>query len=292
VKVLIPEAVAALILAACSAGAATSTSGAVTDPTSPSATASTIAPSPGTPAEVIRIFDGDSLLVAINSEEVEVRLLGVNAPESSECHGAASRTALQQLLGSGDLRLVADTEETDQYGRLLRYLFVGGTNVNLALLAGGDAVAVQSGHTANAEFVAASDAAAAARLGMWAPDACGNQAPPAGVAIVGYDYDPPGPDGESINEEWVGIANQSGAPVDMGEWILRDESTQHRFSFPAGFSLAPDSEVAVRTGCGTDTSTDLFWCADGPVWSNAGDTVILELPDGTVVARDRYSGRS
>lgn len=240
----------------------------------------------------MEVFDGDSLLVSTRDGEVEVRLLGINAPESSECHGDVALHDLEDLLDSGELTLVADSDDTDRYGRVLGYLYVDGLNVNLALIANGDAVAVQSDHTDNEEFALMSDAAFDGGVGLWAPDACGSAQITNSVAIVDYVYNPAGRDEEAMNDEWVAIGNTGAEGVDMSDWILRDESTQNRFRFPDGFILAPTSEVLVRSGCGRDGTAELYWCADGPVWSNGGDTVILQLPDGTVVARDRYPGDS
>ncbi len=228
--------------------------------------------------------------MAVDGEEVEVRLLGINAPEGTECYGDEARNTLQQLLSSGTLTLVSDGEDTDQYGRLLRYLYVDDLNVNMAMLANGDAVVLQGDYAADADFAATSDDAAAAGLGMWAADACGDATPPTGITITDYVYNPAGPDGDVMNDEWVAIANRGSSSTDLSGWTMRDESTQNRFHFPNGFQLAPNSEVVVHSGCGDDTSSDLFWCSDDPVWSNGGDTVIVQLPAGTIVARDRYSG--
>lgn len=270
-----------LLLTACTSPGPTGTQ----PLTSPGATSSP----QGTVAQVVRVYDGDSLVVNIGSAEAEVRLIGVNAPEGSECHGDAARSRLAQLLESGDPMLVADGEDIDQYGRLLRYLYVDGLNVNLELLTRGDALVLQGDYGAEAEFIAASDTAADAHLGMWAPDACGTTPPPAGVVVADYRYNPSGRDEDNLADEWVAIANRGTEPIATTGWILRDESTQHRYVFPE-FTLAAGSEVLVRSGCGEDSSTELHWCADGPVWSNGGDTVIVQLPDGTVVSRNRYSG--
>jgi hypothetical protein len=110
------------------------------------------------------------------------------------------------------------------------------------------------------------------------------------VAIVDYVFDPRGRDAEDLNGEWVAIANLGSDPVDMTGWVLRDESTQNRFGFPTEFSLSPGKEVLVRSGCGDATETDLFWCTADPVWSNGGDTMILQSSRGSVVARERYDG--
>jgi micrococcal nuclease len=277
-------AMVALVIAACAADTEPSAGVATVPPDRDATTPS------GTSGTVTRVLDGDSLIVAVDSEEYEVRLLGVNAPEGSECHGDQAKQALERLVAAGNVTLVADGAETDQYGRLLRYLFVDGRDVNRELLATGDAVALQGDHTAAAVFAAVSDQAAADGLGLWAPDACGSDAPLPSITVTDYTYDPAGPDQDSLDEEWIALANRGPTTQDLAGWILRDESTQHRYLFPSGFTLTSQGRVTVHTGCGLDTATDLYWCSSGPVWSNGGDTVILQLPDGTVVARTRYSG--
>jgi len=245
----------------------------------------------GEAVDVVRVFDGDSLVVALaDGTEAEIRLLGLNAPEGSECHGDAALQTLEQLLDSGSLTMVADAEDTDQFDRLLRYIYVDGLNVSLAMIANGDAIVLQGDHSLDAEFTEIADAAAAARLGMWAPNVCGTESPPDSVTIVDYVYNPGGRDEDDLNGEWIAIANDGPRSVEMSGWVLRDESTQNRYQFPSGFSLAPGSETLVHSGCGNDTPTDLYWCSSGPVWSNGGDTAILQLPSGVVVSRERYSG--
>lgn len=240
--------------------------------------------------EVLYVFDGDSIEVALpDGESTEVRLIGINAPEGDECHGDASRQALEAMLTDANVTLATDDDESDQFGRLLRYVYAGNRNVNLALVESGAALALQTGHSLEPGFVAATDTAAADQRGMWSPDACGPQEPPPAATISDYVFDPPGSDTDHPNDEWVEIIVESGT-TDMSEWILRDESTQHRFEFPRGFSLGMGQSVTVHSGCGSDTTRDLFWCAGDPVWSNGGDTIILQSPTGSVVARERFPG--
>ncbi len=245
---------------------------------------------PGEPVALRRVLDGDSIEVErYDGSFAEVRLIGINAPEGEECHGDAARNTLGSLLGGSELTLVGDEEDTDQFGRLLRYVFVDGVNANLALVVAGDALALQTGHGLEAEFVAAVDAAAAARLGMWSQSACGPPAPLPAAVIADYVFDPPGRDSERANDEWVQITMESDS-TDMSGWILRDESTQNRFVFPPGFGLEMGQSVVVHSGCGSDTANDLYWCARDPIWSNGGDTIVLQLPDGTVIDWERYDG--
>ncbi len=260
-----------------------------TEPTLTSSSPDATSP-PGEVVSVARVLDGDSLRVASGGNEIEVRLLGINAPEGTECHGDKARETLEQLLEGGDVTMVAADEDSDQFDRLLRYVFVDGLNVNLALIANGDALAIQGDHPLDSDFTSIADAAAEAGLGMWAKDACGAQTVPAQIVIADFEYNPAGRDAENKNGEWATIANQATEPVDLTGWVLRDESTQHRYRFPDGFSLGPGAAVRVHSGCGADTDEDLFWCAADPVWSNGGDTIILQLSDGTAVDRLRYDG--
>lgn len=238
---------------------------------------------------LLEALDGDSFRADIAVERTEVRLVGINAPEGDECHGDLAALALADLLSSG-FTLVDAGAERDRFGRLLRYAEVDGRDVGETLLTDGHAVALQSDHRLDRRYRELAEEAWRSRRGMWATDACG---PPtdAGVVIDEIRYDPPGPDDEQRNEEWVVIALGSGEPVELGGWKLRDESSQHRFTFPE-IVLAPGASLRVRSGCGPTLGEDLHWCADDPVWSNFGDTALVLDPVGNVVARISYGAKT
>jgi hypothetical protein len=117
---------------------------------------------------------------------------------------------------------------------------------------------------------------------LWEPDACG---PDAGteITVVSLQADSPGDDNTTLNQEVVRIRNGGPLGVDMTGWVLRDESSSHRFDFPAGFVLAAGGTIQVHTGCGTDSSTSLYWCNSGAVWNNDGDTAFILDHNGNVV---------
>ena len=107
---------------------------------------------------------------------------------------------------------------------------------------------------------------------MWDPDGCGRSSN-AAVAVGAVRTDPPGDESQTPNEEWIEIIS-TGGPVDLTGWGVQDESSSHRFSFPAGFRLAAGAAVRIHTGCGANRATDLYWCVSGSaVWNNDGDTV-------------------
>ncbi|MDJ0923888.1 MAG: lamin tail domain-containing protein [Acidimicrobiia bacterium] len=244
----------------------------------------------GVTAVIFRILDGDSFEAMLaDGTIVEVRLLGINAPERDECYHEDAASALEKLM-PGEIVLVSDAEETDRYGRLLSYALVADENVNLAMVTEGHAVALQSGHTLEPSFVDAANGAAVTGRGLWSATACGFASPLPAVQISEFEFDPPGRDADEPNREWVTFRNRGQERVDLEGWIVRDESTQHRFVFPSGAELAAGSSVTVRSGCGDPTPEDLYWCAGDPVWSNGGDTIIIQLPDGTVVDWERYAG--
>jgi micrococcal nuclease len=235
----------------------------------------------------VRAIDGDSFVVMLaDGERHEVRLIGVNAPESDECHGNEARGALAEWLSDEPLRLDAGAgADRDGFGRLLRFASTEEGDAATALIAGGHATTLQSEHPRNAEYASLTDAAWSERRGMWAIDACG-PATGATVDIPRWDVDPPGDDTGSDADEWVAIRNTGSTAVALAGWTLRDESSQHRYRF-GDLRLDPDEEMVIHSRCGDDGGPDLYWCA-GAVWNNGGDTVIVQDASGNVVARRRY----
>jgi micrococcal nuclease len=73
----------------------------------------------------------------------DVRPLGIDTPESVdpgspiECFGAEASAAVKALLLGERVTLVKDTEESDQYGKLLRYVYVGQEMADAHLVANG-----------------------------------------------------------------------------------------------------------------------------------------------------------
>ena len=87
-------------------------------------------------SNVSKIYDGDTITMS-NGEKV--RLLQIDTPElaSKECYGHEARIALVKLLNqSGKVSLTTDPklDKIDRYGRSLRYVFIGNTNLNLKMV--------------------------------------------------------------------------------------------------------------------------------------------------------------
>ena len=141
-----------------------------------------------TNALVIRAVDGDTVEAKLDSgEEVKVRLLGVNTPESVdprrpvECFGKEASKHTASLVGGKRVRLEADpqADEVDKYGRLLRNIFLeDGADVNASLVRDGYAYAYLDfplNKQRKVELARLQDEAEAAKRGLWNPEICNGQ---------------------------------------------------------------------------------------------------------------------
>jgi micrococcal nuclease len=84
------------------------------------------------------VTDGDSVWLApAAGPPVEVRLLGIDAPEGCQAWGPQARRALEDMVLRREARL--QTQGQDTHGRTLGTLFVDGVNVNQRLVEEGHA---------------------------------------------------------------------------------------------------------------------------------------------------------
>lgn len=85
-----------------------------------------------TSAQIVRVVDGDTLIVDVAGKEQRVRLILVDTPESvhpdesknTEYGKLASEFTASQLQEGQNIYLQKDVSETDKYGRLLRYAWL------------------------------------------------------------------------------------------------------------------------------------------------------------------------
>ncbi|MDE2857263.1 MAG: thermonuclease family protein [Chloroflexota bacterium] len=93
-------------------------------------------------AQVTRVIDGDTIDVLIDGKTARIRYLQMNTPERDEpCYREATQ-ANANLVAGKNVQLVADRENADRYGRLLRFVYADGTLVNRALVKEGYAEVV------------------------------------------------------------------------------------------------------------------------------------------------------
>lgn len=121
---------------------------------------------------ITKVYDGDTITLSTGEK---VRFLQIDTPELSpaECYGEEARSALVALLNApGQLSLKTDPklDKVDRYGRLLRYVFIGKTNINLKLVEiGAAAPYFYKGDKGqySAQILKAAQTAKAKSLGLW-----------------------------------------------------------------------------------------------------------------------------
>lgn len=91
--------------------------------------------------KVIRVVDGDTLVIEYNGKNEKVRLIGVDTPESvhpdetrnTEFGEKVSNYSKSKLEGN-EIQIEFDVQERDKYGRLLCYVYIEGQMYNKLLL--------------------------------------------------------------------------------------------------------------------------------------------------------------
>jgi micrococcal nuclease len=149
----------------------------------------TPAPSPKiTLGTVVGIVDGDTIEVEIEGEVYRLRYIGIDSPEPGQPGWSEAMEANRCLVAGQTVRLEKDVSETDQYGRLLRYVYLGNLLVNAELVRQGHAVAADfPPDTAYADLLAQLQAEAQQEgRGLWASSP--ESTPGTGWTCVGNLY--------------------------------------------------------------------------------------------------------
>ncbi len=90
------------------------------------------------------VIDGDTIdILASDGQAFRVRLVGIDAPETDTCEGGPARDAMFWLAQDKPVTLTpgGDGEDTDRYGRFLRYVDVDGVDAGLSMIQQGHAIA-------------------------------------------------------------------------------------------------------------------------------------------------------
>lgn len=91
--------------------------------------------------EVVRVVDGDTVILNIDGNKTRVRLIGIDTPESvakdksrNVKEGKVASNYTKRLLENKRVRLEYDDEKHDVYDRQLGYLFLDDEFINEKLL--------------------------------------------------------------------------------------------------------------------------------------------------------------
>ncbi len=99
------------------------------------------------PAKIVRIIDGDTIVVDINLgmrhivEREQIRLYGINTPEMNTQEGKDVKKIVEKFLPIGsEITLETIKDKRGKYGRILGVIFLkNGMQLNLWLLENGHA---------------------------------------------------------------------------------------------------------------------------------------------------------
>lgn len=120
---------------------------------------------------VVGVSDGDTITVLDSTKtRHRIRLAGIDAPESKQAFGQASKKHLSDLVFNRNITL--DCGKTDKYRREVCVVMVNGQDANLAQVKAGMAWwyrKYRSEQTSQerADYEAAEAAAKAGKIGLW-----------------------------------------------------------------------------------------------------------------------------
>ncbi|MFT7645132.1 MAG: micrococcal nuclease [Candidatus Paceibacteria bacterium] len=125
-------------------------------------------------AEVVRVIDGDTIVVLITNKEQTIRYIGIDTPEpyrdaEPACFSLEASLKNRELVEGKIVRLESDRENTDRYGRLLRYVYVDDIFVNAELIKEGYAkdMAIKPNTVHKNLFATLEQAARKQGVGLW-----------------------------------------------------------------------------------------------------------------------------
>lgn len=83
----------------------------------------------GFSAKVVKVSDGDTITVLTqNKESVKVRLYGIDAPETKQDFGKASKQYLSSLIAGKIVEIKSNGQ--DRYGRVLGTIYLDNADIN------------------------------------------------------------------------------------------------------------------------------------------------------------------
>lgn len=135
-------------------------------------------------AELVRVVDGDTVVLKIDGKNEKIRLIGMDSPESVkpnhpvECFGIEASAHAKEILKNKDLRFKSDySQDTrDRYGRLLGYIYMYEENFAEKMIFDGYAYEYtyrkNNPYRYQSDFKKAESKARKNRNGLWADDAC------------------------------------------------------------------------------------------------------------------------
>jgi endonuclease YncB( thermonuclease family) len=149
----------------------------------PTTSTGAVKPADAQAAQVVRVIDGDTVDVQINSQVIRLRFIGIDTPESVDprkpvqCFGIEASNYTKQTLLNQTVYLERDATqgEYDIYDRLLVYVWIDDTTLfNQKIIADGYAFeyTYRLPYRYQNLFKAAQQTARSTNTGLWSPTTC------------------------------------------------------------------------------------------------------------------------
>jgi endonuclease YncB( thermonuclease family) len=250
-----------------------------------------------TVATVVEVVDGDTIKVVVDGQLYTVRYIGMDTPEQYEQLGPEASAQNAKLVLGKTVELEKDVSETDRYGRLLRYVWVGELMVNAELVRLGYANASTYPPDVKYQtvFRTLELAARDAGVGFWSPQAeptTPPAVPTATMAVAQMDvvirdifYD--GVVAQVESDEYAEILNRGTAPVNLARWRLNAGNPGQDFFFP-DFVLQPGQMCRVYTNEVHPETGGFSFRRGAAIWYNKGDCGYLYDATGKLVSELCY----
>ncbi|HLC78195.1 MAG TPA: thermonuclease family protein [Candidatus Nanoarchaeia archaeon] len=218
---------------------------------------------------VERIVDGDTIIVNGSS----VRLLGINTPEKGEVYYEEAKKFLNETIHGEVVRLRMGKEDTDLYGRKLRYVFLEERNINLEIVGGG---------YANFYFPSGKDKYYSDFKKAWLKCLDSNK----GICEKSYgncslcvelrELD--------VENQEILIGNKCDFTCKLDGWTIKDEGRK-KYTFE-NYTL--DGELKIVVGKGDNTRSTLYWGQEDYVWTQKGDSLFIRDENNKLVLWHSY----
>jgi endonuclease YncB( thermonuclease family) len=183
------------------------------------------------PYEVVRVIDGDTIVISKQGSHESVRLIGVDTPEvdgpytQAECFGDEASEFTRSMLENELVWLEADEsqDERDRYDRLLRYVYLGNTHFNKLLIDEGYAYeyTFRTAYRYQNVFNTAQSAARENSTGLWSEATCAGS-----TAIEAIDFKHTGTEPTVTDDECLHF---SAAPDNIGSDTCVTGTVDHVF---------------------------------------------------------------
>lgn len=130
--------------------------------------------------EVLSVVDGDTVKARIDGESVTIRIIGIDAPESTiknECYGNESSKKAKEFLSGKWIKIESDSSQDniDKYGRSLRFVYFDqGTDFGKRMIEEGYAYeyTYDEPYKYQKDYKFMQDYAKRNSHGLWAKDTC------------------------------------------------------------------------------------------------------------------------